>query len=308
MKPIVIQFKLIAIVAACALFARVAWAETPVRSAGVIPADDEQLQQAFERAGRVPGPDAPSMTEGFSRPADDEAFRAQLERLSREGGQSLSPADVEQMLQIRQSLLVDRPGDAPLPSATVTDQNPPQPMAPNPWPRLSDWGQPPSADPPPADSMPPGNGPMAIPRNDPRPQYWVTPQPVDAHAREHHCVAALRSTAQQLDNAANQLEQCELYDQADALRETAQRLRIDARHLAGQPHEPDDEHPVPFGFRDPPAPHFDHPWSRPDEETARYELQNDAPTESAESLPARESPAAPYLAEPDSSSEPGARH
>jgi hypothetical protein len=42
-------------------------------------------------------------------------------------------------------------------------------------------------------------------------------------------IAALRGTAAQLETTANRLEEIELYEQADALRELAQRLRRDAR-------------------------------------------------------------------------------
>jgi hypothetical protein len=42
----------------------------------------------------------------------------------------------------------------------------------------------------------------------------------------------LRSTASHLDETANRLEEMELYEQADALREVAQKLRVDARSLA----------------------------------------------------------------------------
>jgi hypothetical protein len=44
-------------------------------------------------------------------------------------------------------------------------------------------------------------------------------------------IAALRAAAAELDNAANRLEELELYSQSDALRELAQRFRIDARRL-----------------------------------------------------------------------------
>ena len=46
-------------------------------------------------------------------------------------------------------------------------------------------------------------------------------------------VQSLREVASQLDMAANRLEGLELYNQADALREQAQRLRVDARSMIG---------------------------------------------------------------------------
>jgi hypothetical protein len=48
-----------------------------------------------------------------------------------------------------------------------------------------------------------------------------------------HMVESLRTAATQLDDIANRLERLELYRQADSLREQAQRLRLDARRLAG---------------------------------------------------------------------------
>jgi hypothetical protein len=46
-------------------------------------------------------------------------------------------------------------------------------------------------------------------------------------------VRTLRQGAAQLDEIANRLEQLELYPQADAIREQAQRLRLDARAASG---------------------------------------------------------------------------
>jgi hypothetical protein len=45
-------------------------------------------------------------------------------------------------------------------------------------------------------------------------------------------VAALRATAMELDASANRLEELDLYGQADAMRELAQQMRVDARRLA----------------------------------------------------------------------------
>lgn len=42
-------------------------------------------------------------------------------------------------------------------------------------------------------------------------------------------VVALRNTAAELDATANRLEELELYDQSDALRDLAQRMRVEAR-------------------------------------------------------------------------------
>jgi hypothetical protein len=50
-------------------------------------------------------------------------------------------------------------------------------------------------------------------------------------------VATLRSAAEGLDHSANRLEELQLYEQADDMRELAQKLRVDARRLAagGEP-------------------------------------------------------------------------
>jgi hypothetical protein len=45
-------------------------------------------------------------------------------------------------------------------------------------------------------------------------------------------IGSLRETAAQLDGSANRLETLELYQQADALRNVAQRLRLEARSMA----------------------------------------------------------------------------
>jgi hypothetical protein len=47
-------------------------------------------------------------------------------------------------------------------------------------------------------------------------------------------VIALRETAWQLDQSAHMLESLDLYDQADALRETADKLRKDAREMKAE--------------------------------------------------------------------------
>lgn len=59
-------------------------------------------------------------------------------------------------------------------------------------------------------------------------------------------IRALREAAAQLDGSANRLESLELYAQADALRQLAQQLRIDARTssgtLQGEPTRPTPAH------------------------------------------------------------------
>jgi hypothetical protein len=70
---------------------------------------------------------------------------------------------------------------------------------------------------------------------------WSSPaaepnvRPASAEAPAKHPpapVVALRTTAAELDEAANRLEELELYPHSDALRELAQRFRIDARRAA----------------------------------------------------------------------------
>jgi len=69
-----------------------------------------------------------------------------------------------------------------------------------------------------------------------RPENEISSTPItsagargERHRRE--LVEALRDAAWQLETAANRLERLELYRQADALREQAQRLRLDARGM-----------------------------------------------------------------------------
>jgi hypothetical protein len=61
---------------------------------------------------------------------------------------------------------------------------------------------------------------------------WGGPPAAEQDRRK---VEALREAASQLDVTANRLEQLELYDSADALREQAQRLRVDARGMVEGP-------------------------------------------------------------------------
>lgn len=58
-------------------------------------------------------------------------------------------------------------------------------------------------------------------------------------------VLALRDAAAELDDSANRLESLDLYQQADALRDAAQRLRVDARRMAGGPGSSRGPAPVP---------------------------------------------------------------
>jgi hypothetical protein len=59
----------------------------------------------------------------------------------------------------------------------------------------------------------------------------LVPATAESPAGTSETVAALRATAADLDAAANRLEHLELYQQSDALRELAQRMRVDARQL-----------------------------------------------------------------------------
>lgn len=170
---------------------------------------------------------------------DAAAFQQALEQANSEAPTRMSPDEMQDLLRIRQ--LISSPSPEQFVPPTL-DPSEPSGSAPPTYRAATATGAP----------------------QPPQPQLFSPPRPEGGpHTREHRCIASLRGTATQLDNAANQLEQCELYDQADMLRETAQRLRIDARRLAGHGHEADQDHPLPFGFTDPPAPHFDHPWSQP---------------------------------------------
>lgn len=61
-------------------------------------------------------------------------------------------------------------------------------------------------------------------------------KPGDSASRpgeQRQAIDALREAAAQIDQSANRLERYELYRQADALRQQAQQLRLDARSLGG---------------------------------------------------------------------------
>lgn len=83
---------------------------------------------------------------------------------------------------------------------------------------------------PPTAAAPPGRWPNWASQP---PASWVVPATAEIQAprAELRPVAALRSTAAQLDASANQLEELDLYRQADALRDLAQQMRVDARRL-----------------------------------------------------------------------------
>jgi hypothetical protein len=96
-----------------------------------------------------------------------------------------------------------------------------------------------------------------------------TPAPSDA-SRPHPSVPveALREAATQLDATANRLEQLELYAQADALRQQAQRLRVDARRISGgQPQPQPSLAPTPAQWLEP------HPATAPDGDNTMPRLQ-----------------------------------
>lgn len=258
MKSIFEQVGIFAIVVACAALGRVAWAETPLPDstprANRTGFTDEQLQEALDRyeGSRFRDMAVPQEVQLRDVPAlmldsPDRPFRQLLQQINRDAPNGLPAEQLRELLEIRRRIegVAD---SAPEDSPTMADQIDPAPS-------------PPASDPPIIDvqhDRVPGDQPSAR-RRDPRP----SPSVDSPHLREHRCVAALRATARDLDQRANDLELCELYEQADATRELAQRLRIDARRIAGLPHGPEDAHAIPFGFTDPPAPHHDHPWAEP---------------------------------------------
>jgi hypothetical protein len=90
--------------------------------------------------------------------------------------------------------------------------------------RSPGWPDPSAAAAPPGmwpNWSPRGNAPIVVPAIAEAPAAGL-PTPV----------STLRTTAAELDTAANRLEELELYPQSDALRELAQRFRIDARRMA----------------------------------------------------------------------------
>lgn len=106
----------------------------------------------------------------------------------------------------------------------------------------------------PEPSNPAGRGAMASPGSRPTPLpgawgNWTTSADAWAVAssapspdrRTAGQAAALRDAAVQLDASANRLESLELYGQADAMRNLAQRLRLQARTMLGAPRGPGED-------------------------------------------------------------------
>ncbi|MAT68135.1 MAG: hypothetical protein CMJ58_01280 [Planctomycetaceae bacterium] len=274
MKSFVEQVAVLAVVVAAALFSRVAFADAPSDRTSPrgnhLAYTDEELQEALDRdegarfRGFAPppngvrlqdrvGPSPALPSNALDGDASADHFQQMIEQLNAATPDGLSPDELRELLRIRAAVApprspqpVDRPATL---GEHIEPATPPQPQL---FPGQPDLAAQPTWVQAYAAPVRPPEMASGPPRPDSGP-----------HTREHRCIVSLRGTATQLDNAANQLEQCELYDQADMLRETAQRLRIDARRLAGHEHEADQDHPLPFGFTDPPAPHFDHPWSQP---------------------------------------------
>ena len=72
----------------------------------------------------------------------------------------------------------------------------------------------------------------SVVENRPSLQGWKdSPGPVALKASPGNKVCELREAAWQLDITAHRLEKLDLYDQADALRDVADRLRRDARKM-----------------------------------------------------------------------------
>jgi hypothetical protein len=93
----------------------------------------------------------------------------------------------------------------------------------------------PSLAPAPADGAPmpgPWTPPVDVaPRVDPSPPVRDAVRPSPGRRPQ---ASALRSAAAVLDATANRLEEAELFEQADAVRDQAQQLRLDARRLIEQ--------------------------------------------------------------------------
>ncbi len=94
-------------------------------------------------------------------------------------------------------------------------------------------------------------------------------------------VVALRHTAAELDDAANRLEELELYRQSDALRELAQGLRIDARrmtagHAEAGPQRRSSVGPIPdlAPPADPAVPNDSDAWNDPSPQRAAPNAEN----------------------------------
>ena len=112
-------------------------------------------------------------------------------------------------------------------------------------------------------------------------------------AHRASAVQALREAASQLDMTANRLEHLELYPQADALRQQAQRLRIDARGITKP------VAPTPMAT---PAPGPQSPWGNPmpreDAQESGSSMPRLQPNSKAGGRTFRPEPAAPPALEP----------
>ncbi len=123
------------------------------------------------------------------------------------------------------------PAAPPMPSPYVPAAWPSTPHAALPIP--TGWSPQAAAATPAAPTPAPAYAAPLPPSTAPIPEVSpYTPGPAAPKDTETTPLAVLRSTARQLDVTANQLEELSLYEQADALREVAQKLRVDARSLA----------------------------------------------------------------------------
>ena len=183
--------------------------------------------------------ESPSITLPHDQPPQD--FKAALRQHLKNQGEPLNPEEFEQMLGTLEDIRSAVGGPALWPSDLPPGHSVAQPLA-KPEGRR---GDPLRNQPQPERTIPllghlfqsthPGQGTAPL-----MPQHSGYPHSNPTHPRDHAevtYIGALRDSARRLDQAAADLEEQSKFDEADRLREHAQRLRIEAR--ASEPPSPD---------------------------------------------------------------------
>ena len=178
---------------------------------------------------------------GPRSPQPPHDFKAALRQHLKNQGEPLNPEEFEQMLSTLEDIRSAVGSPALWPSDLPVGHSVDQPLAKTEGRR----GDPLRNQPQPERTIPllghlfqsthPGQGTAPL-----MPQHSGYPHSNPTHPRDHAevtYIGALRDSARRLDQAAADLEEQSKFDEADRLREHAQRLRIEAR--ASQPPSPD---------------------------------------------------------------------
>ena len=214
------------------------------------PSSKQEVQNPHSAA------ESPSVTPRPPQPPQD--FKAALRQHLKNQGEALNPEEFEQMLGTLEDIRSAVGGPALWPSDLPLGHSENQPRA-TPEGRR---GDPSRNQPQPEGTIPllghlfqpthPGQGAAPLVR---QPSGYPNNSPT--HPRDHAevtYIGALRDSARRLDQAAADLEEQAKFDEADRLREHAQRLRIEARASQPpspvmKPAEPPKNSSVPLPFR-----------------------------------------------------------